>query len=43
MKLGYTRNDLLVVGYSEVAWCITAIGQENAKVRDATQEDIDNF
>lgn len=43
MKLGYTRSDLLTIGYSEVAWCIMAMGSEDERVRDATQEDIDNF
>ena len=43
MRLGYSRSDLLHVGYGEVAWCIMAVGKDNAKVRDATQEDIDNF
>lgn len=47
LKLGFTRDDVVVMPYSKAAWYVRAAagGQDAAEggVRDATQADIDSF
>ena len=47
LKLGFTRADVTTMPYSRAAWYVQAAATErtedDSKVRDATQSDIDAF